>query len=79
MEIFYARCCGLDVHKSTITAGVRLHDDGGKPRKMAIRRDDKRLARHGKLAHRISVTHVAMESTGCTGSQSGTFWRGSSR
>ena len=31
MEVFHTRCCGLDVHKSSITACVRLHDGGGKP------------------------------------------------
>ena len=31
MEVLYSRCCGLDVHKSTITACVRIQDGGSKP------------------------------------------------
>ena len=66
MEIFYTRCCGLDVHKSTITACVRLHDGGGKLRKI--------VRRFGAMTNDLcamaswlieeGVTHVAMESTG---------------
>lgn len=36
MEVLYPRCCGLDVHKSTITACILLAQSG-KPRKQ-IRR-----------------------------------------
>src|ERR1700757_4920391 len=66
MEIFYARCCGLDVHKSTITAFVRLHDGGGKPRKIVRRfgamTNDLRAMASWLIEEQ--VTHVAMESTG---------------
>jgi hypothetical protein len=34
MEILFSRCCGLDVHKSTITACVRIQEAAGKPRKI---------------------------------------------
>src|SRR5262245_6911702 len=66
MEVLYLRCCGLDVHKSTITACVRLQDGGGKPRKI-VRRFG---AMTGDLRAMASwlieegVTYVAMESTG---------------
>ena len=66
MEVFYTRCCGLDVHKSSITACVRLHDGGGKPRKIVRRfgamTNDLRAMASWLIEE--GVTHVAMESTG---------------
>ena len=37
MEVLYSRCCGLDVHKSTITACVRIQDGGSQPGKIVRR------------------------------------------
>ena len=37
MELLYPHCCGLDVHKSSITACVRLQEKSGKPRKVVRR------------------------------------------
>ena len=66
MEVFYTRYCGLDVHKSSITACVRLHDGGGKPRKIVRRfgamTNDLRAMASWLIEE--GVTHVAMESTG---------------
>jgi transposase len=66
MEVCYTRCCGLDVHKSTITACVRLQEGGGKPRKIVRRfgamTDDLRAMASWLIQE--GVTHVAMESTG---------------
>lgn len=61
------RCCGLDVHKDTIAACVRI---GGTPGKRALQHvqtfgttaADLLLLRDWLEAH--AVTHVAMESTG---------------
>jgi transposase len=61
------RCCGLDVHKDTIAACVRI---GGTPGKRALQHvqtfgttaADLLLLRDWLDAH--AVTHVAMESTG---------------
>ena len=65
MEIFYTRCCGLDVHKSSIMACVRLHEGGGKPRKIVRRfgamTNDLRAMASWLIEE--GVTHVAMEST----------------
>ena len=61
MEVLYARCCGLDVHKSSITACV-LIAQAGKPVKH-IRRfgsTTRELREQGEFG----VEHVAMESTG---------------
>jgi transposase len=65
MELIYSRCCGLDVHKKSITACVLLAE--GKTREKVLRRfgtmtsDLKELA---AWAAGYGVTHVAMESTG---------------
>ena len=66
MELLYPHCCGLDVHKSSITACVRIQEKSGKPRKVvryfgAMTSDLRALANW--LAEQ-QVTHVAMESTG---------------
>ncbi len=65
MDILYPRCAGLDVHKDTVVAGVRLAGDG--PVRTEVRTFSTAtlgllalsawLAEHG-------CTHVAMEATG---------------
>lgn len=65
MEVLYARCCGLDVHKSSITACV-LITQTGKPLKH-IRRFGSTTRELRELVawlHEFGVEHVAMESTG---------------
>jgi transposase len=66
MHVVYAHCCGLDVHKKTITACLLVSGDGGK--------DHREIRRFGTMTHDLleladwlqcqRVTHVAMESTG---------------
>ena len=66
MRIMYARCCGLDVHKKSITACVPLRDDAGTTQQ-EIRRFGTMTCDLLELAdwlHGRQVTHVAMESTG---------------
>ena len=66
MELLYPHCCGLDVHKSSITACVRIQEKIGKPRKV-VRRFGAMTADLRALANWLmeqQVTHVAMESTG---------------
>ena len=65
MDVLYPRCAGLDVHKDSVVAGVRLAEGGSV--KTEVRRFDTTtpgllalsawLAEHG-------CTHVAMEATG---------------
>src|SRR5215471_1652225 len=68
----------IDVHKSTITACVRIQDGSGKPRKI-VRRFG---AMTGDLRAMASwlmeegVTHVAMESTGVYGKPVGNILEG---
>jgi transposase len=65
MEVLYPRCAGLDVHKDSVVAGVRLATDG--PAKTEVRRFDTTtpglLALSTWLAE-SGCTHVAMEATG---------------
>src|SRR5258707_2969724 len=66
MEVVYPCCCGLDVHKKSITACVLWAEAKGKSRK------EKKL--FGTFTHDLlqladwleqcGVTHAAMESTG---------------
>lgn len=66
MKRMHRRCCGIDVHKATLTASVRIHGPGGKLTE-EVRSfgttSDELLSLHDWLsAHRVS--HVAMEATG---------------
>ena len=66
MRIVYARCCGLDVHKKSITACLLTPDDQGETQQQVRRfgtmtRDLLELS-DWLASHQ--VTHVAMESTG---------------
>jgi len=66
MEVVYPCCCGLDVHKKSITACVLWAEAKGKSRK--------EKKRFGTFTHDLlqladwleqcGVTHAAMESTG---------------
>lgn len=65
METMIARCCGLDVHKASITACVRVLVDGVLSEfieTFATTTSDLLALRDWLAAH--EVTHVAMESTG---------------
>jgi transposase len=65
MEVLYSRCCGLDVHKASVSACVAIREAG---------RTQKKYGRFGTMTrdlvglagwlHELGVTHVAMESTG---------------
>src|ERR1700722_15460113 len=65
MEVLYPRCCGLDVHKSSIAACVLLREQG------RIRTERRRfptmtqdLETLGTWLRPLQVKHVAIESTG---------------
>jgi transposase len=66
MRIVYARCCGLDVHKRTISACVLLQEASGQVQQ-EMRRFGTMTRDLLELADWLQdqqVTHVAMESTG---------------
>ena len=66
MDVLYARCAGLDVHKRKVVACVLVTPERGAPSKtvrtFGTLADDV-LALGDWLAEQ-GVTHVAMESTG---------------
>jgi transposase len=66
MEVVYERCCGIDIHKRSVTACLLTPGAGGRPTK-AIRTFDTMTAdllALGDWLAEAGVTHVAMESTG---------------
>src|ERR1700716_2284699 len=65
MELLHRRCCGLDVHKATVVACLRLVADG----KVAIevrtfQTTTADLLRLSESSAANDCTHVAMEATG---------------
>jgi transposase len=70
MEVIFRRCAGLDVHKKTVVACVRILDEAGQLTKLVrtfgtMTGDLEDL---GRWLGELGVTHVAMESTGV-------FWK----
>ena len=77
MDVHFANCAGLDVHKQTIVACRIARQVHGK-RVMETRTFGTMTADIlllGEWLGLANVTHVAMESTGFTGSRSGICWR----
>jgi transposase len=66
MEVLYPCCCGLDVHKKSITACVLWAQSGARSRKEKRRFETftQELLRLADWLRQCGVTHVAMESTG---------------
>jgi transposase len=66
MEVQYTHCCGIDIHKKSITVCVLIRESG--------RREQKHLREFATMTSEIlacvdrlrelGVSHVAMESTG---------------
>lgn len=66
MEVLYARCCGLDIHKRTVVACLAITEASGRVHKQVRSfgtMTDDLLGLADWLAEQ-GVTHVAMESTG---------------
>lgn len=66
MEVLYARCCGLDIHKRTVVACLAITEASGRVHKQVRSfgtMTDALLGLADWLAEQ-GVTHVAMESTG---------------
>jgi transposase len=80
METIYRCCAGLDVHKESVEACVRgLEADGRlqqETRHWGTMTGD--LEALGEWLAARGVTHVAMESTGCSGNRSSISWRAGS-
>lgn len=70
MQVVHERCCGLDVHKKTVVACVLVTDEKGKTQRLVrtFRTLTSDLLVLGDWLEGMSVTHLAMESTGV-------YWR----
>ena len=70
MEIVHPRCCGLDVHKKTVVAGVLLTQaDGSVDRQVrTFNTMTPDLLALSDWLSSLQVSHVALESTGV-------YWR----
>ena len=65
MEIVYRCCCGIDVHKESVTACVRWAEDPqGQGKKRKFNPFTRDLLAMADWLRECGVTHVAMESTG---------------
>jgi hypothetical protein len=74
MEVMYPRCAGLDVHKETVVACVRIVEGGNVSRSVrTFATTTASLIELGEWLEVNGCTHVAM--TGCTGSRCGRCWR----
>jgi transposase len=77
MEVLYAVCCGLDVHKASVTACLRSPGVGAQ-RHQEVRTFGTTTRALLQLVDWLTAagcTHVAMESTGAPSPIS---WRGAS-
>lgn len=66
MDVVYRCCCGVDVHKDSVTACVLWSEAGGKNRqeKRKFGTFTRELLELSDWLRQCSVTHVVMESTG---------------
>ena len=75
MELLHRRCCGLDVHKETVVACLRLVADGKVTTEVrTFQTITSDLLRLSEWLAANECTHIAMEATGSTGSQFGISW-----
>src|SRR5262249_8324923 len=69
MEVMYPRCAGLDVHKETVVACVRIVEGGDVSRSIrTFATTTASLIELGEWLEVNGCTHVAMEATGV-------YWR----
>ena len=65
MEVLYARCCGLDVHKQSISVCVLVVEGGKRQKQMRrVGTTTGEILELSDWLRQLQVTHVAMESTG---------------
>jgi transposase len=64
MEVLHARCAGLDVHKDSVVACVRIHGERVEQTVESFGTSTSELERLCGLLSDRGVTHVVMEATG---------------
>jgi hypothetical protein len=55
MEVLYARCCGLDVHRSKLVACLSIIEAGQRHKDIYLWYDDQRIAPVAPVADRSRV------------------------
>ena len=70
MDVLYPRCCGIDIHKKSITVCVLIREPGRQEQKhiRGFGTTTAAILSCGDWLRDLGVTHVAMESTGV-------YWR----
>ena len=75
MEVLYPRCAGLDVHKDSVVACIRIASGGEVVTEVqTFNTTTASLVSLSEWLATNGCTHVAMEATGMTGNRSGTFF-----
>lgn len=65
MEVVHARCCGIDVHQSSLAVCVTIKEEGKSDKhKLRCGTTTGELLQLADWLHGYQVTHVAMEATG---------------
>jgi hypothetical protein len=74
MDLLHRRCCGLDVHKETVVACLRLVSEGKVTTEVqTFQTTTADLLRMSKWLVENDCTHVAMQQAS-TGNRSGMSW-----
>ena len=70
MDVLYARCCGIDIHKKSITVCVLIREAGKKEQKhiREFGTTTAAILSCGDWLQHLGVTNIALESTGV-------YWR----
>jgi transposase len=78
MDVLYARCCGVDVHKESIAVCVLIREPGQKEQKLKAHFSTvtAELLRCADWLASLGVTHVGMESTGVYWKPIWNLWEG---
>ena len=78
MDVLYACCCGVDVHKESIAVCVLIREAGGKEQKHKAHFGTvtAELLRCADWLSSLGVTHVGMESTGVYWKPIWNLWEG---
>jgi hypothetical protein len=65
MELLYSRCAGLDVHKKSVSACIRISDSGRIRKETAVFGTFTAELEHlREWLEKHRVDHIALESTG---------------
>ncbi len=72
MDVLYANCAGLDIHKATVVVCSRRMIDGKAMREVHTFKTTSELLALSEWLGSLGATHMVMEATGVYWSRSGT-------